>query len=187
MYPRGGSDTRVQVEGLSEDLCGAHRAGHFDGVTTVVSKLFNQISPDLAFFGEKDYQQLVVIRRMVADLHMPVDVQGVPTVRESDGLAASSRNQYLEADERRAAPEMYATLCALAERIAAGERDFSALAEEGNHWLRDAGFDMEYLALRDADLQEPTASTDCESCRILAAGKLGQARLIDNVPVRVTG
>lgn len=184
MYPRGGSATRVQVEGLSADLCGAYREGHFDGVTTVVSKLFNQVMPDLAFFGEKDYQQLVIIRRMVADLHMPVDVQGVPTVREADGLAASSRNQYLDAKARRAAPELYATLCELADRVVAGERDLAALAAEGNQRLDAVGFSMEYLEFRDADLQPPTANHDGAEWRILAAGKLGKARLIDNVPIR---
>lgn len=183
MHPYEGAGTRVRVEGLSEVLCGACRAGHFDGVTTVVSKLFNQVAPDLAFFGEKDYQQLVVIRRMVADLHMPVSVQGVPTAREADGLATSSRNQYLDARVRKAAPELYATLCVIADRVAAGEQNFPRLLEEGEARLAAAGFQMDYLELRDANLQTPSPGGESADLRVLAAGWLGQARLIDNVPV----
>lgn len=183
MYPNGDPGTRVRVEGLSDILCGAYRAGHFDGVTTVVSKLFNQVAPDLAFFGEKDYQQLVVIRRMAADLHMPVAVHGVPTMREADGLATSSRNQYLDADERRAAPVLYATLRSIADRVAAGESDFAAMASEGRARLTAAGFRMEYLEVRDADLRPPAPGTEIGDLRVLAAGWLGRARLIDNVPV----
>lgn len=183
MYPHGGPGTRVRVEGLSDVLCGAHRVGHFDGVTTVVAKLFNQVVPDHAFFGEKDYQQLVVIRRMVADLHMPVAVHGVPTAREADGLATSSRNQYLAADERRVAPELYASLYNIAERMAAGEHDIAGMTDEARARLSAAGFRMDYLEVRDADLQQPPPAADPTDCRVLAAGWLGRARLIDNVPV----
>lgn len=183
MHPYEGAGTRVRVEGLTDVLCGAYRAGHFDGVTTVVNKLFNQIAPDQAYFGEKDYQQLVVIRRMVADLHMPVTVHGVATAREADGLATSSRNQYLDAADRKAAPELHATLRAMADRVAAGECDFASLADEGRARLTAAGFQMDYLELRDAELQTPSAAADPSDLRVLAAGWLGQARLIDNVPV----
>lgn len=183
MHPYEGAGTRVRVEGLTDVLCGAYRAGHFDGVTTVVNKLFNQVAPDEAFFGEKDYQQLVVIRRMAADLHMPVAVTGVPTAREEDGLAASSRNQYLEGREREAAPALYATLCAVAERVAAGERDFANLSESGRERLTAAGFQMDYLEVRDSELQQPSPEAKSTDLRVLAAGWLGKARLIDNVPI----
>lgn len=183
MYPYGQPQARVRVDGLSQTLCGAFRAGHFDGVATVVSKLFNQVTPDVAFFGEKDYQQLVLIQRLVADLHLPVSVRGVPTVRESDGLALSSRNQYLEAAQREAAPALYCTLTEVAERIAGGERDFGAVTDRGRSRLAAAGFGVEYLEVRDTELQPPETNATAADLRVLAAGWLGEARLIDNVPV----
>ncbi|HLQ84646.1 MAG TPA: pantoate--beta-alanine ligase [Salinisphaeraceae bacterium] len=180
MYPDGGhSLTTIHVERLGDILCGRQRPGHFAGVATVVAKLFNLVRPDSAFFGEKDYQQLVVIRRMVRDLCMSVEVIGVPTVREADGLALSSRNQYLSATERRIAPRMAAALQACGERLAQGERDFAALEQAGLQQLQQAGFAAEYFAIRSAALTLPDEHT--RAVRVLAAGRLGRARLIDNL------
>lgn len=180
MYPyAGGAQTRVHVDVLSDMLCGVQRAGHFEGVATVVAKLFNLVRPAMAFFGEKDYQQLVIIRRLAADLCMGVAVLGVPTVREADGLALSSRNQYLDARQRRIAPQLAAALSAGIDRLAGGERDFCALERRGLQQLREAGFEPEYFAIRDADLGMPEART--RAFRVLAAGVLGRARLIDNM------
>ena len=181
MYPLGHAETRVALDDLASDLCGAYRPGHFTGVTTVVSMLFNQVRPDIAVFGEKDYQQLALIRRMVADLHFPVAIRSVPTARADDGLALSSRNQYLDHDERRRAPALYATLQELGTRLRAGERDFAALAARGQALLREAGFEPEYVTVRAPDLQPPDAGAD--EFVILAAAHLGRARLIDNLRI----
>ena len=183
MYPRPLEEmTAVTVPELSGILCGASRPIHFRGVATVVSKLFNMLQPDVALFGEKDWQQLMVIRRLVADLDFPVEIVGVPTVREPDGLAMSSRNGYLTAEERAIAPVLYATLTACAERLRAGERDYDRLANEAKARLAAAGFRPDYLEIRRArDLQLPAeGDTDL---RILAAAWLGRARLIDNLAV----
>ena len=132
IYPQGTvHTTRIEVAGLSDILCGASRPGHFVGVATVVNKLFNSVQPDIAIFGEKDYQQLLVIRRMVADLCMPLDIVGVPTVREADGLALSSRNGYLTVEQRTNAPRLYQTLRAAHESIVSGVHDYPLLAEQG--------------------------------------------------------
>jgi pantoate--beta-alanine ligase len=179
MYPRGASDTIVRVSGLTDILCGAHRPGHFEGVATVVAKLFNMVRPERAFFGEKDYQQLAVIARMAEELCLGVRVLGVPTVREADGLALSSRNQYLNAEQRRCAPALAAALADCVDRLAAGERDFSALTARGLARLTAAGFTPDYFEIRDAQLNPPTATT--RDFRVLAAGTLGCARLIDNM------
>lgn len=183
MYPHGDQDiVRLELPGLADILCGASRPGHFAGVATVVAKLFNMAMPDAAVFGEKDYQQLVIIRRMAADLAFPIEVVGVPTVREADGLAMSSRNGYLTPDERRIAPQLYAALAALSAGIEAGERDFSALEKEASRSLAAAGFTPDYVAVRRADdLGVPDESTT--ALRVLAAAWLGRARLIDNVSV----
>lgn len=182
MYPDGGrSATRVQVAGVTDILCGARRPGHFDGVATVVAKLFNLVRPDTAFFGEKDYQQLAVIRQMVADLCMNIDIAGVPIEREADGLALSSRNGYLSAAERRRAPALAAALRECVDRLAAGERDFAALERQGTARLAEAGFDPDYFEIRSAALTPPDAGT--RVFRVLAAGHLGRARLIDNMGV----
>lgn len=183
VYPRPLEQmTQVTVPELPAVLCGASRPTHFSGVTTVVSKLFNMVQPDIAVFGEKDWQQLVIIRRMATDLDMPVTVVGVPTVREPDGLALSSRNGYLSAEERAIAPTLYATLRATAERLRAGERDFAALEAEAKAQLASAGFRPDYFEIRrPADLQRPNLE-DAE-LRIFAAAWLGRARLIDNWPV----
>lgn len=183
MYPRHLDEmTQVTVPELSQILCGASRPTHFRGVTTVVAKLFNMVQPDVAIFGEKDWQQLVIIRRMVVDLDFPIEIVGVPTVREADGLALSSRNAYLLPQERALAPTLYATLQATAERLLAGERDYAALETEAKTRLAAAGFRPDYLEIRRShDLQLP-ASGDAE-LRIFAAAWLGRARLIDNYPV----
>jgi pantoate--beta-alanine ligase len=183
MYPRPLDEmTQVTVPELSGILCGASRPIHFRGVATVVSKLFHMVQPDVALFGEKDWQQLMVIRRLVADLDFPVQIVGVPTVREPDGLAMSSRNGYLTAAERAIAPVLYATLTACAERLGAGERDYDRLANEAKARLAAAGFRPDYFEIRRArDLQLPAeGDTDL---RILAAAWLGRARLIDNLAV----
>jgi pantoate--beta-alanine ligase len=184
IYPDGPSATLVSVKSLSEMLCGVVRPGHFDGVATVVAKLFGIVQPDLAVFGEKDYQQLAIIRRMTADLDLPVEVIGAPTVRAEDGLAMSSRNRYLSASERAVAPRIYQTLQAVATRIAGGEREYGALASFGVAELRAAGMQPDYFEIRDAQtLLAPGAKT--RELVMLTAARLGKARLIDNIRVRV--
>lgn len=185
MYPNGQQQqTRVSVPGVSEVLEGALRPGHFDGVSTVVCKLFNLVQPDLACFGEKDYQQLALIRKMTADLNLPVEIIGVPTVRADDGLALSSRNGYLTEAERALAPELAATMNWLAERLAAGERDLEQLAAEGRARLDNAGFRTDGIDMVDADTL--TGLTEhSRAVVILMAAFLGKARLIDNQVVRL--
>jgi len=183
IYPQGRqSATTVSVPSLSGILCGQYRPGHFDGVATVVAKLFGIVQPDLAVFGEKDYQQLAIIRRMTADLDIPVEIAGAPTVRSPDGLAMSSRNRYLSDTERALAPRIYATLRAVAARVAGGERDYPALAAWGVSELQAAQMRPDYFELRDAQtLLEPTAGS--RELVILTAARLGKARLIDNLRV----
>jgi pantoate--beta-alanine ligase len=183
IYPDGGrSATRISVEPLSGILCGRFRPGHFDGVATVVAKLFGIVQPDVAVFGEKDYQQLAVIRRMTADLDIPVKIVGAATVRAPDGLAMSSRNRYLSPAERELAPRIYATLRAVAERIEKGERDYAKLSAWGAAQLQSAGMATDYFEVRDAtSLAEPAANT--RELVILTAARLGKARLIDNLRV----
>lgn len=181
MYPAGFS-TNIIVDGVTRELDGAARPGHFDGVATVVAKLFNQVQPDIALFGEKDYQQLAVIRRMVRDLDLPVDIVGVPTQRDADGLALSSRNLYLGEDERLAARALPRALGEAASAIRAGAPVADAL-EAAREKLAKAGFDpIDYVALRDAETLEPVAHLK-RPARLLAAAKIGRTRLIDNLPV----
>ncbi len=181
IYPRGRDGvTFVEVPGLSDLLCGASRPGHFRGVATVVNKLFNIVQPDVACFGEKDFQQLAVLRRMVAELDMPVEMVGVPTLRESDGLAMSSRNGYLTAEERQIAPALYQTLQTLAERLRSGESDYSLLQREGASMLEKAGLRPDYLEMRRTDDLLPPHGGE-GALVILAAAWLGRARLIDNL------
>ncbi len=183
MYPHGQAmQTIVRVPGVSEGLCGGSRPGHFDGVSTVVSKLFNMVLPDLAVFGQKDFQQLAVIRTMVRDLNMPVQIIGEPIVRAEDGLALSSRNGYLSADERATAPALYRTLKQLAETIRGGERDYITLLLQGQQALQAAGLRPDYLEIRDATNLQPAAA-DTRELVILAAVFLGKTRLIDNLLV----
>lgn len=182
IYPRGRDQlSLVHVPGASEGLDGAQRPGHFDGVATVVSILFHIVQPDVALFGEKDYQQLAVIRQMVADLHLPVEIVGVPTERDADGLALSSRNQYLSADERLRAPALHAALQAVAAALSGGRRDFESISEEQCKILRSQGFEVQYLDIRRADLGVPDVGTT--HYVVLVAARLGRTRLIDNVQV----
>lgn len=187
MYAEGFS-TSVKVKGMTEGLCGAFRPVHFEGVTTIVTKLLLQVMPDVAFFGEKDYQQLRVIERLVRDLDIPVRIVGVATVREEDGLALSSRNQYLSPAERKVAPMLFGTLRVLADALAQGEESGIRPADAIENAKRDllaAGFSkIDYLELRDAATLAPLAVPGREG-RLLAAAWLGRTRLIDNVPVRV--
>jgi len=185
IYPLG-DVTRVHVPGLSEMLCGAFRPGHFIGVTTVVNKLFNMVQPDVALFGLKDFQQFTIIHRMLLDLHMPVELVGIETVRETDGLAMSSRNSLLSADERQRAPAMYRALCAARDAVSKGEVEIAALEQHGMQALEQAGFKPEYFTLRRAvDLQPDDGSA--HELVILAAAWLGNTRLIDNVTVTNAG
>lgn len=179
MYPAGFA-TNVSVAGVAEPFDGAARPGHFDGVATVVAKLFNQVRPDFAFFGEKDWQQLQVVKRLAADLDTGVEVVGVPTEREDDGLALSSRNLYLDADERARAVALPRALGEAARAIGAGIDVAQALAA-ARAALAAAGFEVDYLDLADAQtLGEPRPG---QARRLLAAARLGTTRLIDNLPV----
>jgi len=183
IYPHGAERaTRVEVPGLSRILEGEFRPGHFEGVSTVVAKLFHIVEPDVAVFGAKDFQQLAVIRRMVAELCMPVAIVAAPTVRDADGLAMSSRNQYLTAEERALAPQIYQTLQVAARRLRAGDVDFSSIEREGFTSLERAGFRPDYFAVRScADLSTPTPQT--REVVVLTAARMSKARLIDNVQV----
>lgn len=185
MYPGGQRDvTQVIVPGLSDILDGQSRPGHFTGVATVVTKLFNIVQPDIAVFGRKDYQQLQVIRRLVNDLSMPVEIVGVTTVREADGLAMSSRNQYLTSAERARAPCLYRTLGETAAALRAGQRDFEYLEAEAARTL-SAHMKPDYVAIRAADtLIVPETNT--RDFVVLAAAWLGKARLVDNVEMRAS-
>jgi len=181
MYPAGFA-TSITVGGVTEGLDGAARPGHFDGVATVVAKLFNQVRPDIALFGEKDYQQLAVIRRLVADLDFGITIVGVPTQRDDDGLALSSRNAYLAEEERVAARALPRALGEAATAIARGEPVAAALAL-AHRRLAEAGFDpIDYVTLCDADTLKPVTVLTREA-RLLAAARMGRARLIDNLPV----
>jgi pantoate--beta-alanine ligase len=181
MYPAG-FVTAVRVAGIGDELEGAHRPGHFDGVATVVSKLLLQCLPDIAYFGEKDYQQLLVVRRMTRDLDIPVKIEGVATVREPDGLALSSRNVYLSPEERRNAPLLYRVLNEIATALAAEPENVAAALQNGVAELRQAGFAPDYLELRDTADLSPLSRLD-RPARLLAAAHLGRTRLIDNIPV----
>lgn len=182
LYPNGTDQpSTVSVPGVSEGLCGASRPGHFDGVATVVTMLFNLFQPDLACFGEKDYQQLAVIRKMVADLHVPIEIIGVPIVRADDGLALSSRNGYLDAGQRARAPRLYAMLAQAREALERGDEPAATL-RDGTARLVEAGFKPDYLELRRADDLGPVTDTTRHAV-LLAAAHLGPARLIDNVKV----
>lgn len=183
VYRRGSeAQTRVEVPGLSDVLCGESRPGHFRGVATVVCKLFNMVQPDIALFGEKDFQQLLVIRRMVEDLAMPVEIVGVPTVRETDGLAMSSRNGYLSPSERARAPALRRVLTAARQSLLDGNAAAS-VEREAEDALREAGLVPDYVQVRATHDLRPATETDRDLV-ILAAAYLGRARLIDNLRVR---
>nr|WP_202628532.1 pantoate--beta-alanine ligase [Cronobacter dublinensis] len=185
VYPQGMTEqTFVEVPGLSSMLEGASRPGHFRGVSTVVSKLFNLVQPDVACFGEKDYQQLALIRKMVADMGYDIDIIGVPTVRAKDGLALSSRNGYLTSDQRKIAPGLSKVMNAMAEKLRAGERDLDALIATAREELSEKGFRPDDLQIRDADTLL-ALSPASKRAVILMAAWLGQARLIDNQTVEL--
>lgn len=180
MYPLP-QRTFVEVEGLTDHLCGEFRPGHFRGVATVVTKLFNVVQPDQAYFGEKDAQQLAVIRRMAADLNMPLTIVEVPTVREADGLAVSSRNAHLKDDERDAAPVLYKALAAAREQIAQGERDAAVLKQQAIALLdQQPAVRVEYFEVVDPEEMQPVGHIE-KTVRIAAAVWVGKTRLIDNV------
>lgn len=182
MYPGGGLSTRVEVPGISTLLEGASRPGHFTGVSTVVCKLFNLVQPDVAVFGEKDFQQLMLIRQMVNDLDMNVRIEGVPTIREPDGLAMSSRNGYLTAEERQRASALYLTLSEVVDALHKGRQDYASLQSGALQQLQERGFRPDYIEIRrKRDLLLPEAGD--KDLVVLAAAWLGRARLIDNIPL----
>ena len=181
LYPQGpNAATRIDVPTLGDILCGASRPGHFSGVATIVNILFDVVQPDLAVFGRKDYQQTLVVRRMVQDLKLPVEIVVVPTVRETDGLAMSSRNRYLDGAQRVQAPALYGSLTQAKEALDAGEREFEAIEARGRESLTENGFRPDYFVIRRAaDLAVPDRAET--SLVLLAAAQLGKARLIDNL------
>jgi pantoate--beta-alanine ligase len=183
IYARGlEQQTFVEVPGLSYMICGASRPGHFRGVATIVCKLFNMVQPNLAFFGEKDFQQLQVIKAMVTDLSMNLSVFGVATTRDDDGLAMSSRNQYLKDEERKLAPTLYKKMQKLASEIKAGRRDFLMLTQEYKLQLAELGFNPDYLEIRNAETLLQPGHED-QRLVLLAAAFLGKTRLIDNLQI----
>lgn len=181
LYPKDGPKIMLTVAELADCLCGKSRPGHFDGVATVVNILFNIIQPDVAVFGEKDWQQLAIIRRMVNDMHMPVEIVGAPTVREADGLAMSSRNRYLEKDNRFVSKWLYASLNAMNDELAKGEKNASSLISCGQENLICRGIEPEYLEIRTAAGLAPVEHLDSTAARAFVAAKIGSARLIDNI------
>ncbi|MGA3682262.1 pantoate--beta-alanine ligase [Pseudomonas graminis] len=181
MYPHGMADqTIVRVPVVSEGLCGGSRPGHFDGVSTVVSKLFNMVQPDIAIFGQKDFQQLAVVNALVRDLNMPIQIIGEPTVRAADGLALSSRNGYLTEDQRAAAPALYRVIKQIGTALQNGEQDHQQLIGDGVKALEAAGFLPDYLEIRNAVSLRP-ATPDDHDLVVLGAAFMGKTRLIDNL------
>lgn len=180
IYPHGFA-TDVRVKNLGDYLCGPFRPGHFEGVATVVCKLLNIVQPDTAYFGEKDWQQLQVIKGLVRDLDMPVHIVGVPTLREADGLAMSSRNQYLDAVDRAKAPLLYITLCDLATKLCKGG-DIAALLKTARRGIEENGFQVDYLEYADGETLVPLRA-HLKPARLFVAARLGRTRLIDNIPV----
>jgi len=178
MYPNKATSS-ISVGKLATLHCGAHRMGHFDGVATVVTKLFNMVQPDIAVFGEKDFQQLAVIRKMVQDLNIAVEIKGVQTERESDGLAMSSRNGYLSEKERLLAPMLYQALCKTRDEILQGKK-FKIIEQEQKKSLEIVGFKVDYFSICKADNLQLASEND-KTLVILAAAKLGKPRLIDNI------
>jgi pantoate--beta-alanine ligase len=181
VYPEGmAKQSKITVPEIADRLCGAYRPGHFDGVATVVTKLFNMVMPDVAVFGEKDYQQLLLIKKLVHDLNMPIEIIGAETHREQNGLAMSSRNQYLSATEQTVAAEIVQTLLEIKQQLEQGQGDFTAICEEAKQAIEQKGFEVDYIEIcREADLM-PAQSED-KALRILIAAQLGPARLIDNM------
>jgi len=185
VYPFGlEMATKVSVPGLTQNFCGAARPGHFDGVTTVVARLFAMVQPDVAVFGQKDYQQQLVLRHMAADMSLPISIITGNTVRDDDGLALSSRNSYLSEEERTQAPLLYESLTSVSSELQNGRRNFDELEALAIARLSDAGFDVDYFSIRRAqNLEIP--DRDCDDLVVLVAAKLGSTRLIDNVVVTI--
>lgn len=185
VYPFGHDcATVVSVPGLTENFCGASRPGHFDGVTTVVARLFALVQPDVAVFGQKDYQQQLVIRYMTEDLGLPIRIITAETARDDDGLAMSSRNQYLNDEERAIAPQLYNALSDIGSALQSGKRNYEELEKTAIERLETAGFGIDYVAVRRAqNLASP--DRDCDELVVLAAVHLGKARLIDNIVVTI--
>lgn len=185
IYPHGTDNAfRLVVPPLGDELCGASRPGHFDGVASVVLRLLNIVWPDMCVLGRKDYQQLMIVERMIADLRLPIAVIAGETQREADGLAISSRNHYLTNDERKTAPLLHATLQQIGDRLAAGERDYAALEGDAVAMLNNSGFRTDYVEIRVAeDLGKPNGRHAPTELVVLAAAWLGRARLIDNLIV----
>lgn len=182
IYPNGMAlQTSVHVPGMDDKLCGLGRPGHFDGVATVVTKLLNMVQADIAVFGEKDYQQLLLIKQLVQDLNLPVDIVGAPTRREADGLAMSSRNNRLSEQQRQQAPLLYQQLESVKARLISGDTDLDAVLADAQSQLIEAGFEPEYLEVRRADNLQLAQAGDKTPCRILVAARLGSVRLIDNI------
>ncbi len=185
MYPFGlDKATSVTVPVLTAEFCGAFRPGHFDGVTSVVSRLFSIVQPDVAIFGQKDFQQQQVIRRLVEDLQLPLQIVSAPIIREGDGLALSSRNQYLSEEQRRVAATLYSVLQGIGKDLQAGKRNFEELEKHAMDALSGAGFDPEYVGIRRAENLE-LPDRDSDEIVVLAAARLGNARLIDNIVVSI--
>ena len=181
MYPEGmDCHTHITVPNMDDKLCGLKRPGHFDGVATVVTKLLNMVQADIAVFGEKDYQQLLLIKKMVRDLNIAVDIVGSPTYREENGLAMSSRNQYLTEEQREQAAAIYQILLSIKEKLEQGEHKIEAIQQQAIKELQDLGFEPDYVDIRRADDLE-IALPDDHSLRVLVAARLGRARLIDNI------
>ncbi|RLM19525.1 pantoate--beta-alanine ligase [Brenneria alni] len=186
IYPNGLEEqTFVEVPGLSYMLEGASRPGHFRGVATIVSKLFNMVQPDLACFGEKDYQQLLLIRQLVSDMGYDISIVGVPIVRAKDGLALSSRNGYLSAEQRQIAPQLHQIMATVVAQLAAGNRQIDTLLAQADETLQQAGFTPDELFIRDADTLQPLTAASARAVVLMAAW-LGKARLIDNQQVDLT-
>ena len=185
IYSRGlEQQTFVEVPGLSYMICGASRPGHFRGVATIVCKLFNMVQPNQAYFGEKDFQQLQVIKAMVTDLSMNLTIHGVPTQRDPDGLAMSSRNGYLNQEQRAIAPLLFQQISKLSEAIIGGRRDFTKLVADSKQYLANAGFNPDYIELRNAHTLMQVGHEDKELV-ILAAAFCGKTRLIDNIQLSI--
>ena len=185
MYPFGlDMSTKVSVPGLTENFCGATRPGHFDGVTTVVARLFAMVQPDIAVFGQKDYQQQLVLRHMSRDMSLPIDIITGETVRDDDGLALSSRNSYLSAEDRATAPLLYDTLVSVSGDLQDGRRNFEELEAAAISRLAEGGFNVDYFSIRRAqNLEIP--DRDCDDLVVLVAAQLGGTRLIDNIVVTI--
>jgi len=188
LYPADGIKVSLTVDELDHCLCGAARPGHFDGVATVVNILFNIVQPDIAIFGEKDWQQLTIIRRMVEALQMPIEVIGSETLREADGLATSSRNRYLGDEDRALAAHLYKALAAMHSLVGEGETDTRKIIATGTDILTSAGITAEYLEVRDAWSLQPVRTLDKQHpSRAFIAARIGPARLIDNAPLSLPG